>query len=55
MAILALIWGGSFLAIRIALDEIGPMTVVLHRVGWAALALWIVVLALRVIAPKNRP
>lgn len=40
---LALIWGGSFLAIAIALREVGFFTSVLHRVGWAALILWGVV------------
>ena len=44
LGLLALIWGGSFLSIRIALDEIAPFTSVLHRVFWAALALWLVVL-----------
>lgn len=43
MALLALVWGGSFLAIRTALDEIGPFTVVALRVLPAAAALWIVV------------
>jgi len=38
--LLALIWGGSFLATRVALDEIGPLTTVLHRAGWAAVILW---------------
>lgn len=42
LAALALIWGFSFLAMRIALDEIGPFTLVAHRVGWAALAVWVV-------------
>lgn len=37
---LGLIWGASFLSIRIALNEVGPMTVVLHRVFWAMLLLW---------------
>lgn len=32
--------GASFLSIRIALDEIPPLTAVAHRVGWAALVLW---------------
>jgi len=36
---LSLIWGLSFLAMRIAVDEIGPLTIALHRVFWAALAL----------------
>lgn len=40
---LALLWAASFLAVRIALDEIGFLSVVAHRVFWAALALWVVV------------
>jgi drug/metabolite transporter (DMT)-like permease len=40
LALLALIWGGSFLSIRIALDEIGPLTSVAHRTFWAMLVLW---------------
>lgn len=44
LILLALIWGGSFLSTRIALDEIGPFTVVLHRCFWAMVLLWGVVL-----------
>lgn len=44
LALLSLLWGGSFLSIAIALREIGPFTAVLHRVGWACVLLWIVVL-----------
>ena len=40
--LLALLWGGSFLAIRTALDEIGFLSSVTHRVLWAALILWAV-------------
>lgn len=40
---LAFLWGGSFLAMAVAAREMGPLTVVLHRVGWAALLLWLVV------------
>jgi len=40
LTLLALIWGGSFLAIRTALDEIGFLASVSHRVLWAALVLW---------------
>ncbi|WP_227257955.1 DMT family transporter [Kangsaoukella pontilimi] len=50
---LALIWGGSFLAIRIALDEIPVFSSVAHRVLWAALALWLVVLVLRQPVPRD--
>lgn len=44
LGLLSLIWGGSFLSIRIALDEIPFVTSVAYRVGFAALALWCVVL-----------
>ena len=40
LALLSLIWGTSFLAIRTALDEIPFLTSVAYRVGLAALALW---------------
>ena len=40
LIILSLIWGVSFLSIRVALDEIGPLTAVAHRTGWAMLILW---------------
>jgi drug/metabolite transporter (DMT)-like permease len=40
LALLGLIWGGSFLAVRVILDEVPVVTSVLHRTGWAALALW---------------
>lgn len=53
MLLLGLIWGGSFLSIRIALDEIGPLTAVAHRTGWAMLALWAVVLAMRLPIPRH--
>ncbi len=41
---LAAVWGGSFFFVEVALTEVGPFTVVLHRVLWAvpalALVLW---------------
>ncbi|UWQ17012.1 DMT family transporter [Jannaschia sp. M317] len=40
LMLLALIWGGSFLSIRVALDEIPFVTSVAFRVGVAALVLW---------------
>lgn len=51
--LLGMIWGASFVTIRIALDEIGPLTAVVHRVGWAALALWAVVLIMRLPVPRD--
>ncbi|MGX9354293.1 DMT family transporter [Roseobacteraceae bacterium S113] len=53
LMLLGLIWGGSFLSIRVALDEIGPLTSVLHRVGWAALVLWAVVLVRGIALPRS--
>ena len=42
--LLGLIWGGVFLATRVALDEITVLHSVAHRVGWAAVILWAYVL-----------
>lgn len=53
LLLLAAIWGASFFSIALAQREIGPVTVVLHRVGWAALLLWMLVLALRLPVPRN--
>lgn len=53
LALLALIWGGSFLAIRTALDEIGYLSSVAHRVLWAALLLWVIVLVTRQPLPRG--
>lgn len=50
--LLGVIWGGSFLAIRTALDEIPPLTSVLHRTFWAALVLWAVVLVTGLRVPR---
>ncbi|UWQ20546.1 DMT family transporter [Jannaschia sp. W003] len=44
LGLLALVWGASFLAVRVALDEIGFLASVAWRVAPAALALWAVVL-----------
>lgn len=52
MGLLALLWGGSFLSVRIALDEIGPLTSVAHRVFWAMLALWLAVWWMRLPVPR---
>ncbi|MDU8945026.1 DMT family transporter [Ovoidimarina sediminis] len=52
LALLSLVWGASFLAIRIALDDIAVLTSVAHRVGWAALILWGVVFLRRVPLPR---
>lgn len=53
LLLLGLIWGASFLSIRIALDEIGFMTSVAHRTFWAMLVLWAVVFAVRLPVPRS--
>ncbi|MGP6088315.1 DMT family transporter [Antarctobacter jejuensis] len=53
LILLGLIWGGSFLAIRTALDEIGPLTSVLFRTGIAALVLWPIVLLRGTAIPRT--
>ena len=53
LLLLSLIWGGIFFSVAIAMREIGPMTAVLHRVGWAALLLWLVVAARRLPLPRD--
>ncbi len=42
---LSLLWGGSFVFVGVAVAELPPFTIVLARVGLAALALWAVLLA----------
>ncbi|NNE78641.1 MAG: DMT family transporter [Silicimonas sp.] len=53
LGLLALLWGGSFLAIRTALDEIGFLSSVAHRVLWAALVLWGIVAWKRLKVPTS--
>ncbi len=43
LLLLSLVWGGSFFFAEVALEELGPFTVVLGRVGFAAPALLAVV------------
>jgi drug/metabolite transporter (DMT)-like permease len=44
LLVLAAVWGGSFFFAEVALDEVPPLTVTLHRVVWAVPALFLVVL-----------
>ncbi len=53
LLLLSLIWGGSFLAVRIALDEVGPLTAVAHRTGWAMVALWLYITVRRLPLPTS--
>lgn len=53
LLLLAVIWGGSFLSIRIALDEISPLASVAHRTTWAMLILWVVIAVKRIPLPRD--
>lgn len=53
MMLLAMIWGGSFLSIRVALDEISPLASVAHRTTWAMLVLWGVIAIMRIPLPRD--
>ena len=50
---LGIVWGGSFFFAKIALSEVPPLTVALHRVFWAVPVLFIVVLWKGIEIPKS--
>jgi drug/metabolite transporter (DMT)-like permease len=51
---LATLWGGSFLAFALILREVPVLTIVAHRVLWAALFLWGLVLFMGIPRPNTR-
>jgi drug/metabolite transporter (DMT)-like permease len=51
LGLLAIIWGGSYLSNRIALEQVPVFTTVAFRVAGAALALWVYVLLRRLPLP----
>jgi drug/metabolite transporter (DMT)-like permease len=51
---LSVLWGGSFLFVGVAVKELPPLTIVLLRVGLAALALLVVVAAIGMPLPRDR-
>lgn len=53
LLMLAAIWGGSFFFAEIALREVPPMTITLHRVFWAVPALVLVVAFKRIPLPRD--
>jgi drug/metabolite transporter (DMT)-like permease len=53
LSALGVIWGASFVSVRVALNEVGPLTAVAHRTFWAMLALWAVVLVMRLPVPRD--
>jgi drug/metabolite transporter (DMT)-like permease len=55
LLILSVLWGGSFFFAKVAVAELPPLTIVLARVAIAALALHLLILALRQRMPAERP
>ena len=53
MGLLALIWGGSFLSIKVAVAETPVLTVVAIRIAGAALVLWAVLLPMGYRPPRE--
>ncbi|MDF0750944.1 DMT family transporter [Marinobacter sp. 71-i] len=51
---LSVLWGGSFFFVEVAVGALAPFTIVALRVGLAALALNIIVLAMGLRMPRNR-
>lgn len=45
LTVLAMVWGGSFFFVETVVDDLPPLTIVTLRVGLAAPALWIAVVA----------
>lgn len=54
LAILSIVWGGSFLFVGVAVRELPPLTIVAVRVVTAALALLLVLKLMRVVLPRTR-
>lgn len=53
LLLLAAVWGGSFFFAEIALREVPPLTITLHRVVWALPFLLVVVVFQRISFPKS--
>jgi len=50
---LAILWGGSFFFIGVAVNDLPPLTIVMLRVGIAALSLWVIALLMGLYPPKS--
>ena len=50
---LSVLWGGSFFFVGIAVKELSPFTIVFIRLSLAALALWIVIIVVRISIPRT--
>ena len=54
LLLLALVWGGSFFFVGVAVKQLPPLTIVALRVALAAAILWLAAPALGVAMPKGR-
>jgi drug/metabolite transporter (DMT)-like permease len=54
LGVLAIIWGGSFLAFALILREVPVFSLVANRVLWGCLTLWVVVIFMRIPLPNLR-
>ena len=52
---LSILWGGSFFFVGVAVDALGPLTIVALRVGLAAIALNLVVVLMGLRMPAEKP
>jgi drug/metabolite transporter (DMT)-like permease len=50
---LSILWGGSFFFVEVVVDQLPPLTIVLLRVGLAAIALWIFAFSIGLRAPTS--
>jgi drug/metabolite transporter (DMT)-like permease len=53
LLLLGLVWGGSFMAIKLTLSELSPEASVLYRTALGALMLWAVILVTRPRLPRS--
>ncbi|MGI9319469.1 MAG: DMT family transporter [bacterium] len=50
---LSVLWGSSFFFVGLVVSALPPLTIVLARVGFAAVTLWIIIVVLRIPSPKS--
>lgn len=53
LIVLAMVWGGSFFFAEVALTEVPPLTITLHRVAWAVPILFVVVWRMGLKLPRS--
>ena len=53
LLLLAAVWGGSFFFGEVALSEVPPLTITLHRVVWAVPILALIVVLNGIAIPKS--